>query len=229
MQETAKQTLTIENIYSIYKKYSIIGKDYFLPVDISRSHTKQEILLVATILFSQKGYHGVSIHDISKIIGIKTSSVYNHFQNKEEIWEKVLLHSTKLFLLYMREVSKYLARKNKIKDMLDIVFYEPKRMENIFPCYAFGVIQRERIYNTFAGKLFSKICKHTVKILTRNFKQCSDINEDVNLDSVGMTILLTIFFGLNCKAEDLLTNTTSYDFAEFFDGIQKMLLSSIQA
>ncbi|MCM3767682.1 TetR/AcrR family transcriptional regulator [Neobacillus niacini] len=47
--------------------------------------TKDKILDVAIDLFSQNGYSGVSIREITREVGIKESSLYNHFQNKDEI------------------------------------------------------------------------------------------------------------------------------------------------
>lgn len=50
-----------------------------------KQSTKDRILEEAINLFSIKGYDGVSIRDISKAVGIKESSIYNHFSSKEEI------------------------------------------------------------------------------------------------------------------------------------------------
>lgn len=52
--------------------------------------TKDKILDVATELFSQKGFSGVSIREITKEVGIKESSLYNHFKNKDEILDTIL-------------------------------------------------------------------------------------------------------------------------------------------
>lgn len=47
--------------------------------------TKEKIFDVAVDLFSKHGYHGVSVRKIAAGAGIKESSIYNHFKNKEEI------------------------------------------------------------------------------------------------------------------------------------------------
>lgn len=52
--------------------------------------TKQRILDEALNLFSIKGYNAVSVRDISKAAGIKESSIYNHFVNKQDILDKIL-------------------------------------------------------------------------------------------------------------------------------------------
>lgn len=52
--------------------------------------TKQKIFDVAVDLFSQKGFSGVSIREITRSVGIKESSLYNHFQNKDDILTSIL-------------------------------------------------------------------------------------------------------------------------------------------
>jgi AcrR family transcriptional regulator len=51
--------------------------------------TKIKILEVAIDLFSKNGYSGSSIRDITKDVGIKESSLYKHFKNKEEILDTI--------------------------------------------------------------------------------------------------------------------------------------------
>ncbi|MEI3604478.1 TetR/AcrR family transcriptional regulator [Pseudogracilibacillus sp. SE30717A] len=63
--------------------------------------TKEKILEVAIDLFSKEGYNGVSIREITREVGIKESSLYNHFKNKEEIL-------TTIFELFQYEFSKTL-------------------------------------------------------------------------------------------------------------------------
>lgn len=52
--------------------------------------TKEMIEQVALDLFSKKGYKAVSIREISKQVGIKESSIYYHFTNKQAIMDSLL-------------------------------------------------------------------------------------------------------------------------------------------
>lgn len=52
--------------------------------------TKEKILRTATDLFARYGYTGVSIRDITKSVGIKESSLYNHFEHKEALLNAIL-------------------------------------------------------------------------------------------------------------------------------------------
>ncbi|MCL2157245.1 MAG: TetR/AcrR family transcriptional regulator [Methanobrevibacter sp.] len=51
--------------------------------------TKEKIFDVSIDLFSKKGYDNVSIREIAKNVGIKESSIYNHYSSKEKILETI--------------------------------------------------------------------------------------------------------------------------------------------
>ena len=51
--------------------------------------TREKILLAAADLFSRDGFTGVSIRDITRTVGIKESSLYNHFENKEALLDAI--------------------------------------------------------------------------------------------------------------------------------------------
>lgn len=51
--------------------------------------TKEKIIFESLKLFSDKGYDGVSMREIAAAVGIKGSSIYNHFKGKEEIFKAI--------------------------------------------------------------------------------------------------------------------------------------------
>ncbi len=53
--------------------------------------TKEKILFEALSQFSVKGYSSVSIRDIAYAVGIKESSIYNHYVNKQAIFDEIIL------------------------------------------------------------------------------------------------------------------------------------------
>ncbi len=56
-----------------------------------QTDTKSLILKVSLKLFAAKGFHATTVRDIANAIGIRQSALYNHFKNKEEIFEILLL------------------------------------------------------------------------------------------------------------------------------------------
>lgn len=53
-------------------------------------NTCEKIFNVSVDLFSRYGYDRVSIRQIAKEVGIKESSIYNHFKSKELIMDSIL-------------------------------------------------------------------------------------------------------------------------------------------
>ena len=52
--------------------------------------TKERILEAALEMFSQKGYAGTNIRELTASLGLVKSSMYRHFKSKEEIWNTLL-------------------------------------------------------------------------------------------------------------------------------------------
>ncbi|MBQ4506838.1 MAG: TetR/AcrR family transcriptional regulator [Firmicutes bacterium] len=52
--------------------------------------TKERILSAALDMFSQNGYEGTNIRELTASLGLVKSSMYKHFESKEEIWNTLL-------------------------------------------------------------------------------------------------------------------------------------------
>lgn len=68
-------------------------------------NTKEVILTVALKLFSERGYDGVGIRDISKEIGIRESALYKHYSGKQDIFDSILKDIERR---YQEEVSTFI-------------------------------------------------------------------------------------------------------------------------
>ena len=52
--------------------------------------TKERILAAALEMFSQNGYAGTNIRELTASLGLVKSSMYKHFASKEDIWNSLL-------------------------------------------------------------------------------------------------------------------------------------------
>ena len=52
--------------------------------------TKERILAAALDMFSQNGYAGTNIRELSASLGLVKSGVYKHYESKEAIWNSLL-------------------------------------------------------------------------------------------------------------------------------------------
>ncbi|MDP3305815.1 MAG: helix-turn-helix domain-containing protein [Erysipelotrichaceae bacterium] len=57
---------------------------------VERLTIKEKIIYKALCLFATRGYGLVSVRDISRAVGIKESSLYNHFANKQDIFDTIV-------------------------------------------------------------------------------------------------------------------------------------------
>jgi len=71
--------------------------------------TREEILNESLDLFAKKGYYGTSMREIAKAVGIKGSSIYNHFSGKEDIFSELFNYLAPLNLESEKSQEKFLA------------------------------------------------------------------------------------------------------------------------
>ena len=61
---------------------------------LKATERRASILAVAKVLFADGGYHGVSVDDIAKRLGVSPAVLYQHFDSKESLYEAVLSEIT---------------------------------------------------------------------------------------------------------------------------------------
>lgn len=66
---------------------------------------KEEIIVVASQLFKEKGYSAVSMRDIATAMGMKAASLYNHIDGKQEILSTLVLKVAHEFISGMNRVN----------------------------------------------------------------------------------------------------------------------------
>jgi len=81
--------------------------------------TKEKIIYTAVNLFSDNGYDNVSMLDIAKVVGIKASSIYNHFPSKADILKN-------LYEFYARQQLSFTPNLEEL-----LLMAETKPVENV--------------------------------------------------------------------------------------------------
>lgn len=119
---------------------------------MAKKNTKEKIFDVSIDLFSQYGYDGVSIRQIAKEVGIKESSIYNHYQSKESILESILSY-------YINEMLKEEAPVMQPKENLNMDF--------------------DHFYKEGSDRFISKLSEEKMMKITRIFLVESYHNEKI--------------------------------------------------
>ncbi len=69
------------------------------------NNTKDRILQEASVLLGEKGYELVSMREISNAVGIKVSSLYNHYKSKQDILDNIINYFTENFNKYQPKIE----------------------------------------------------------------------------------------------------------------------------
>ena len=67
--------------------------------------TREDILEAAAQVFRQKGFHGASMVDIAKVVGLQKASLYHHVSSKQEILLAILDRALELLLERISAIS----------------------------------------------------------------------------------------------------------------------------
>lgn len=67
-------------------------------VRASADITRQRILDAAEALFAERGFHGVTIREVARLVGVDAALVHYHFGGKEELLAKALLTRAEQFM-----------------------------------------------------------------------------------------------------------------------------------
>ncbi len=120
--------------------------------------TTQLILEVAADLFARNGYDGVSVREIAEKVGIKDSSLYNHFKSKAEILETLFDD----FIKYVpetrpsdEEIDKMLMLMEPEEIFKNIVFHVGKSVSGTLSNTVM-IISYERFRNSRAAEMYYK-------------------------------------------------------------------------
>lgn len=62
-----------------------------LPTALGRPGAHRALMEAGGIAFAERGYHGVSVRDLSSAVGIKAASFYAHFPSKEALLAELML------------------------------------------------------------------------------------------------------------------------------------------
>lgn len=112
--------------------------------------TKEVILEVSIELFAEKGYNRVSIREIAQAVGIKGSSIYNHFKSKEDIMDTMLS-------LYKEESEKYFGSFYKdmnIDNLIETVAMEELLEKSLLMSVGFmGLPKVNRIFKVITSEI----------------------------------------------------------------------------
>lgn len=66
-----------------------------------------EVILEAALdVFSDHGYEGAQLKEVAQKVGVTTPLISYHFENKEDLWKKSIIHLSEIIMLRYEKVRK---------------------------------------------------------------------------------------------------------------------------
>ena len=128
-----------------------------------KKSTKEKIFDVSLDLFSQKGFDAVSVREIAREVGIRESSIYNHYKNKEAILDAI----TDYFIYELHQSGPPEEEGELLMDQGPEVFFEvgarmyikqinTPTMEKIWRLVSIEMYHNEKIRNFYKKELLEE-------------------------------------------------------------------------
>jgi len=141
-----------------------------------RLRHRQEILDTALRLFSEKGYHNVSMQEIAKTAEFGVGTLYKFFKNKEELYKDLVLEQSNRFHeALMRAIEEGEDEVEKLRNYVRVkgeVF-----RENVAMIRLYFAETRGASFNVMAGlddtirKLYNEFLKRLSSVFEKGMKR----------------------------------------------------------
>ncbi len=97
----------------------VVGSGY----DSKRELRREQILKIASELFSEKSYHDVTVDEIAGAVGVAKGIIYLYFRSKERLYLEILEDSFEAIeSLLEKEIAKSDSAPVKLKKVLRLIF-----------------------------------------------------------------------------------------------------------
>jgi AcrR family transcriptional regulator len=201
--------------------------------NIELNDKKIQILEVAEKLFSEKGFEGTSIRDISKHAKINIAMVSYYFGSKERLLEALILYKTSDLKLQLENLlHENLEPLDKVNKLIEIYINRINCNKGIFRVLHFELNAKKREKSFIA---FTELKKGNFKSVERIITEGQDkgiFRKDVIIPLITPTIIGTFFhFHMNRPFfEDLLNLNTETLYNEYIKtSLTKHIQQTIKA
>lgn len=154
------------------------------------SNRKEEIIKIATKLFSEKSFHDVKMDDIAEELGIAKGTIYLYFKSKEQLYLTILEDSYEsIESLLEKEIAKEDPATLKLKKILTIIFSFYRRNLDVLKILSRDETHLIKEHFEFTELWRIRRLKLYEKILEKGIKEGSFNSQNTKLTSL-------IIFGL---------------------------------
>ncbi len=149
--------------------------ELLLPMLTSRPHAQNEkahrMVIAAEALFAQKGYDKATISEISKIANVAEGTVYEYFQNKEDLLHSVFQYRFQEHLASLGELFEIKTPLRKLRRFMRYHFSIYLNQPDFAKTFILNGIFNRRFYQTPAYADFQKYMNFLDPILDQGKRE----------------------------------------------------------
>ncbi|MBN2228399.1 MAG: TetR/AcrR family transcriptional regulator [Candidatus Thorarchaeota archaeon] len=161
----------------------------------SEASTKKRILIAAYQTFVERGFQGSSMRDIAGAAGIKASSLYNHFERKEDIFEAVFIEKHPMFrILEILDDVKGMTAEELLTNAVNQLHKELQREPNLLNLFFVELVEMGGKHIPTAIKTNFPTDSQFMKKIFSMKSDLRDIREPVLVRAIIGTIFANIMF-----------------------------------
>jgi hypothetical protein len=190
---------------------------------LNMTDTKWNIFITAMDMFSERGYNDVSLREIAEKVSIKASSIYNHFQNKDQLLLQMYKFYEKNYFVHIPNLKKIVSLIGKMHphDILksSIFFYDSNLQ--VYMDKIILIALNRKNYDKNAENLVRKIFfKMPKKIFTTLLSKMieSEVIEPLNIEN-----FITVATNYNYAAASRRYSKFAMSFQEWHRGREFIL------
>ncbi|MDR2367022.1 MAG: TetR/AcrR family transcriptional regulator [Deltaproteobacteria bacterium] len=185
--------------------------------------TKTRLVMESMVLFGEKGFDGVSVRDIADVVGLKTSSFYNHFYSKDALLDFVVNHAEDLYYLYLNAVREASYEAGSFGELLDAVIHDPRKVLSPLTCYTYSIIHCAKYRSHRLASVFTKtFIEYSVDFYGEIFSKAiaSGLCNPFDTKIVAIIINNAFHTGVSLSMQEYLGYHTGVDFCPMVNGVK---------
>jgi hypothetical protein len=158
--------------------------------------------------------------------------LYSHFASKEILWKEILEHTEKLYRLYIDLLGEEVSKAKTFKEALEILFFEPKKLTNIFTCLAFSLVMVEQFRDEQAAEIYNRtFLEYGVSKHKEWFDRCvaDEFVRPFDTKAVAAIFINMVMAGLNAKVQEILGRKPYYDPLAMYADLENFLQDACTA
>jgi AcrR family transcriptional regulator len=131
---------------------------------VQTASTSERILDAAEDLFAEKGYSATSLGDVADRVGIRSPSLYNHFKNKEALYEAVLERLLAVFSAPLVELDRGPVTHERVFEWLETIVRQHHANPNLARLLQHAALSGGPHTNELIDRLFRPMFAPDAKI-----------------------------------------------------------------